>query len=65
MEQPRIVNLSELAKNHSDEIGAMIAGIEHPADSRLWTAQMRAPVRGGKPLGDSPIEEAPDSDRVE
>jgi hypothetical protein len=63
MEQPRTINLNALAKNHSDEIGSMIAGIENPADSRLWTAQMRAAVRGGKPLGDPRIEDAPDSER--
>lgn len=63
MDKPCTINLSELAKHHSDEIGSMIAGIEHPTDSRLWTAQMRATVRGGKPLGDPRLEAARDPER--
>jgi hypothetical protein len=62
MERPQVIDLSALAKNHSDEIGSMIAGIEHPARG-LWTSQMRASVRGGKPLGEPRIEDQPDSDR--
>ena len=65
MERSRTIDLSALAKTHSDEIGSMLAGIENPAGSRLWTAQMRATLRGGKPLGDPRIEETPNSDRNE
>jgi hypothetical protein len=48
MSNPKPINLNGLSMNHSDEITRMLAGIHGDVDATLWTAQMRAAMRGGK-----------------
>jgi hypothetical protein len=40
------INLKSLSRTQDAEVGRMLAGIR--GESRLWTAEMRAAMRGGK-----------------
>jgi len=57
MKALRNIDVPELSRKHSEEIRSMVAGIDAPAESQVWTATMRASVRGGKPLGFNQVEE--------
>ena len=49
MNRGKAISLSSLTRSHSDEIAQMLAAICGNAESPLWTAEMRAATRGGKP----------------
>jgi len=65
MSRPQVIDLNDLEIDHSAEISRMLAGIEGDLGGDLWTSQMRASVRGGKPLGLALLEDLPDSKRNE
>jgi hypothetical protein len=48
MNSRKPISLNQLSLNHRDELARMLAGIRGDADATLWTAQMRAAIRGGK-----------------
>ena len=48
MKSPKNFSLSSLAFGRRDEIDQMLAGIRGDSDTKLWTRDMRAAVRGGK-----------------
>lgn len=48
MKRTKAINLSDLARNHSEEIDQMIVGIRDESAHTLWTASMRPATRGGK-----------------
>jgi hypothetical protein len=60
MKQAKNLSLGQLMRTHRGEIDRLASGIRGESDSVLWTANMRAAVRGGKPCGgnriDSPID---------
>jgi hypothetical protein len=62
MDRRQVIDLNNLAQNHSAEIARMLAGIDGKADCALWTSEMRSTVRGGKPIGIRWIEESLESD---
>jgi hypothetical protein len=51
MNRGKVISLNSLARSHCDEIDQMLAGIRGNPGSTLWTAEMRAATRGGKPCG--------------
>jgi len=51
MNRRKTINLNRLAGTHRDEIDQMESGIRGDADSVLWTVELRASTRGGKPCG--------------
>ena len=51
MDRGRVISLSNLTLSHGDEIDMMLTAIDGNPESPLWTAEMRAATRGGKPLG--------------
>jgi len=58
MNPRKAISLSSLTLNHRDEIGMMLAAIRGNAESPLWTAEMRAAIRGGKVLGITRVDAA-------
>jgi hypothetical protein len=62
MDRRRIIDLKLLAENHSAEIAKMSAAIKGGADCTLWTSELRASVRGGKPIDIRRPEQSHDSD---
>jgi hypothetical protein len=48
MNNRKPISLNHLSLNHRDELARMLAGIRGDADATLWTAELRAAVRGGK-----------------
>jgi hypothetical protein len=56
MNPGRTISLNHLAAVHRDEIDRMQQGIRGDADSALWTAELRAATRGGKPCGQAAID---------
>jgi len=62
MERLTPIDLRALEASCSAQIGSMTTAVENPSGSELWTAQMRAAVRGGKSLV-GPFVEAQDSDK--
>ena len=57
MQKPKIISVAKLSHDHAEEIRAMAQGIDAPAQSQVWTATMRASIRGGKPCGLNQIDE--------
>ena len=55
----RTIDLGALDTDHSANVAEMVAAIKHDGDRSLWTCEMRAAVRGGKPMMVSRIEEDP------
>jgi hypothetical protein len=51
MNRGKVISLNNLTRTHGDEIDQMLAGIRGNSGSTLWTAEMRAATRGGKPCG--------------
>jgi hypothetical protein len=49
MNRGKVINLSGLTQTHRDEIDQLARGIHGKAGIPLWTAQLRAATRGGKP----------------
>jgi hypothetical protein len=58
MYRGKAISLNSLTRSHSDEIDQMLAAIRGNSGSTLWTAEMRAAIRGGKVMGTSLIDEA-------
>ena len=58
MDRGKSISLDCLTRSHSDDIDQMLSAIRGNSDSILWTAEMRAAVRGGKVMGTSLIDEA-------
>ena len=56
MDRERAISLNSLALSHSDDIDEMLAAIGGNPGITLWTSEMRAAVRGGKPLGTTIID---------
>jgi len=57
MDRGKSISLNGLTRSHSDDIDQMLSAIRGNSDSILWTAEMRAAVRGGKVMGTSLIDE--------
>ena len=58
MGRGKAISLNGLTRSHSDDINEMLAAIRGNSGSILWTAEMRAAVRGGKVMGISLIDAA-------
>jgi hypothetical protein len=58
MDRGKSISLNRLTRSHSDDIDQMLSAIRGNSDSILWTAEMRAAVRGGKVMGTSLIDAA-------
>jgi len=58
MDRGKAISLNGLTRSHSDDINEMLAAIRGNSGSALWTAEMRAAVRGGKVMGISLIDAA-------
>ena len=58
MDRGKAISLNSLTRSHSGEIDKMLSAISGNSDSTLWTAEMRAAIRGGKVMGTSLIDEA-------
>ena len=56
MDRGKAISLNSLTRSHSEDINDMLAAIRGNSGSTLWTAEMRAAVRGGKVMGVSVIE---------
>ncbi len=56
MHRGKAISLNSLTRSHSEDINEMLAAIRGNSGSALWTAEMRAAVRGGKVMGTSLIE---------
>jgi hypothetical protein len=50
--------LDDLTRNHCEDIDEMVGAIRGDSGSTLWTAEMRAAVRGGKVMGISIVDAA-------
>jgi len=57
MDRGKAISLDGLTRSHSADIDKMLAAIRGNSGS-LWTAEMRAAVRGGKVMGISLIDAA-------
>jgi hypothetical protein len=57
MNRGKAIDLGCLARTNRDEIEHMEEGIRGDADSILWTTELRAATRGGKPCGQGAIDE--------
>jgi hypothetical protein len=53
-----MLNLKDLIDAHREEISGMERGIRGDLAGNLWTAALRASIRGGKPCGFSQVDEA-------
>ena len=58
MDRGKAISLNSLTRSHSDDIEQMLSAIRGDSESILWTAEMRAAVRGGKVMGTSLIDAA-------
>jgi hypothetical protein len=58
MDRGKAISLNGLTRSHSDDINEMLAAIRGNSGAGLWTAEMRAAVRGGKVMGVSLIDAA-------
>ena len=58
MDRGKAISLNSLTLSHREDIDEMLAAIRGNSGITLWTAEMRAAVRGGKVMGVSQIEEA-------
>ena len=58
MDRGKVISLNSLTRSHSEDIDQMLSAIRGNSDSILWTAEMRAAVRGGKVMGVSLIDAA-------
>ncbi len=58
MDRGKAISLNSLTRSHREDIDEMLAAIHGNSGITLWTAEMRAAVRGGKVMGVSQIEEA-------
>lgn len=58
MDRGKAISLNGLTRSHSEDINEMLAAIRGDSGSTLWTAEMRAAIRGGKVMGISLIDEA-------
>ena len=58
MDRGKAISLDGLTRSHSDDINEMLAAIRGNSGINLWTAEMRAAVRGGKVMGISLIDAA-------
>jgi hypothetical protein len=58
MDRGKEISLDGLTRSHSDDINEMLAAIRGDSGISLWTAEMRAAVRGGKVMGISLIDAA-------
>ena len=59
MDRGKAINLNNLTRSHSEDIDQMLAAIRgNPGSSTLWTAEMRAAIRGGKVLGITRVDAA-------
>ena len=58
MDRGKAISLNGLTRSHSNDINEMLAAIRGNSESTLWTAEMRAAVRGGKVMGTSLIDAA-------
>ena len=58
MDRGKAISLDGLTRSHSADIDKMLAAIRGTSESILWTAEMRAAVRGGKVMGISLINAA-------
>ena len=58
MDRGKAISLNSLTRSHSDDISEMLAAIRGNSGSTLWTAEMRAAIRGGKVMGVSQIDES-------
>ena len=56
MNPRKAISLSSLTLSHRDEIDMMLAAIRGNAESPLWTAEMRAAIRGGKVMSISIVD---------
>ena len=56
MDRGKAISLDGLTRSHSDDVNEMLAAIRGNSGSNLWTAEMRAAVRGGKVMGISLID---------
>jgi hypothetical protein len=58
MDRGKAISLNSLTLSHSDDIEQMLSAIRGNSESILWTAEMRAAVRGWKVMGTSLIDAA-------
>ena len=58
MDRGKAISLNSLTLSHGNEIDMMMAAIHGNPEAALWTAEMRAAVRGGKVMGTSLIDAA-------
>jgi hypothetical protein len=56
MAQPKSISLKYLSELCAGEIEKLADAIRGATDTVLWTAKMRATVRGGKPCGGNRID---------
>ena len=57
MNRGAVIDLNRLNEARRGEIHLMEQGIRGDADSVLWTSELRATNRGGKPCGLTRVEE--------
>jgi hypothetical protein len=57
MNRGKVISLDRLTRSHCSEIDQMLAGIRGDEGSTLWTAELRAAMRGGKPCGLSRVKD--------
>jgi len=57
MDRWKAINLNNLTRSHSEDIDQMLAAIRgNPGSCTLWTAEMRATIRGGKVMSISIVD---------
>jgi hypothetical protein len=62
MDRGKTISLNTLARSRWGEIDQMLAGIRGELGSTLWTAELRAATRGGKPCGMTKIDDTSTAD---
>ena len=58
MDRGKAISLNDLTRSHCEDIDEMVDAIRGDSGSTLWTAEMRAAVRGGKVMGISIVDAA-------
>jgi hypothetical protein len=58
MDRGKAIDLNSLTRSHCEDIDQMLAAIRGNPGSSLWTAEMRAAIRGGKVLGITRVDAA-------
>ncbi len=58
MDRGKAISLNDLMRSHCEDIDEMVGAIRGDTGSILWTAEMRAAVRGGKVMGISVVDAA-------